>query len=92
MLRPDQTHIATIEVNLNLLRIFLKLPEHVKFLAVRQKWEQEKAGKFEILVESPDLKKVPPYDRIPWAQCVLHHEFCREDEITHIDRGELKQP
>ena len=67
----------------------IKLPDDVKFLKVRQSWEQERRGTFEILVEAPNLNEVLPGNPYPGLRCTIHNEFCKEHEITHIVRGEI---
>ena len=86
---PSQK-VAIIEVSLPMLAQFLRLPSNVNFLKVRQTWEQERAGKFEILVEAPNLQEVHPGNAFPWGKCVMHMEFCKSDEILHIARSEVE--
>ncbi len=90
MLTKDQTHLATVEISLDFLRQLLKLPQSVKFLAVKQDWVNEFGRKFEVLIESPDLPEVLQYDAIPRAKIRLNIEFCAVDEITHIVAGTVE--
>ena len=92
MLTKDQTHIAKVEISMDFLRQLLKLPESVKFLAVKQDWTTEFGRKFEVLIESPDLPEVLQYDAIPRAKIILNAEFCAVDEITHIVAGTVEAP
>ena len=89
MLTKDQTHIAKVEISMDFLRQLLKLPESVKFLAVKQT-ATEFGRKFEVLIESPDLPEVLQYDAIPRAKIILNAEFCAVDEITHIVAGTVE--
>ena len=77
-------HIGTLRVSLRFLHTFLKLPAEVKLLRVRQTWEQEQEGVFEILVESPALDGVLEGNQIPWLKATMTAEFCTKDEITHL--------
>lgn len=79
-----------VQISLGVLKHILKLPEEVKLLKVRQSWEQEREGKFEVLVESPNLLPTLRDNKYPWVTIKLETEFCREDEITHIVRGSVE--
>ena len=80
---------AIIHCSLPLIQKLLKLPEDVKLIRVRQTWEQQETGQFEILVEAPTLPETHPGQVYPWADVIIHTEFCREDEISHIVKGEI---
>jgi hypothetical protein len=88
MLRSSK--VVTLEVSLAAFRLLMKLPDDVKLLKVRQTWEQERAGKFDILVEGPDLQEVSDGEVIPWGKCTMHAEFCKADEVYHIVRSEVE--
>jgi len=77
-------------ISLPLIKHILKLPNDVKFLKVRQNWEQEQRGIFEVLVEAPNLFETLEGDSFPWVKCTIHNDFCREDEISHIIRSEIE--
>lgn len=81
--------IGLLEVNLDFLAQLIRLPDNAKFLKVRQSWEQEQSGRFEILIESPDLKDTHESLPIPWAKVILFNEFCLADEKIHIVRSEV---
>lgn len=78
-----------LELSLHSLVNLLHLPKDVKFFKVRQSWEQEQRGVFEVLVASPILEKTLPGQDYPWVRCTIHNEFCNQDEISHIVRGEI---
>ena len=80
---------GVLEINLGVLRSLLKLPEGTRLLRVRQSWEQEHAGSFEVLVESPELTETLPGHKYPWIRCMIYTEFCSQDEVTHITKSEL---
>lgn len=73
-----------LEISLAVLKKILKLPQDATFLKVRQSWEQEKRGVFEVLVSAPNLKKIYPGEALPWVRCSINTEFCKQDEIVHI--------
>ena len=77
-------HIGVLEVNFKMLEKFLGFPVTTKMLKVRQSWEQERSGVFEILVEDQKLSSVLEGDAIPWVRGTLTAEFCTQDEITHL--------
>lgn len=81
--------LGTLEISLSMLRQILKLPEGTEFLKVRQSWEQEQRGVFEVLVDSPKLHETTPGNTFPWINCTIHTEFCKQDEVTHIVRSEI---
>ena len=77
-------HIGILQVSFGVLHTFLKFPAEAKMLRVRQSWEQEQRGEFEILVESPALNGVLEGNKIPWIKATLTAEFCTQDEIVHL--------
>ena len=83
-------NIGTLQVSLRFLHTFLKLPAATKLLRVRQTWEQEQEGMFEILVESPALDSVMKGNAIPWVKATLTAEFCTQDEITHLKECKIE--
>jgi len=79
-----------LKISLDVLRILLKLPPDVKFTKVRQSWEQERTGDFEVLVEAPNLEETLPGNDYPFVRCTLAADFCTVDEVTHIVGGTIE--
>lgn len=77
-------NVGVLQVSFNVLEKFMGCPPDIKFLRVRQSWEQERQGVFEVLVEAPSLQEVPEGNKIPWIRGVLTAQFCTQDEITHL--------
>ena len=73
-----------LEINFTVLKQILRLPQDAMLLKVRQSWEQEKRGVFEVLVSAPNLQETLPGDALPWVRCRINTEFCKQDEIVHI--------
>lgn len=82
--------VVIVEVGMQMLARILRLPPDVKFLKVRQTWEQEQNGKFEVLVQAPNLEEVHEGQAFPWGKCVLEMEFCKADEILHLARSHVE--
>jgi len=78
--------LGIVQVKLETLRDILKLPKHTKLLRVRQDWEQERRGEFDLLVESKELNKVPEHSPIPWVQIHCHYGV----KVKGLKRSEVK--
>jgi len=89
-MNQESNHVVKVRINLAYLARLMKLPPHIKLTKVRQDWIMERSGSFEVLVESPELKEVPEYSKIPDAEIWQHYDFCREDEVSHLVKGEVK--
>lgn len=83
--------LGIIKVNLEALRRDLKFPDEVKFKAVRQTWEQEEEGTFELLVSAPNISETAPGEVFPWIRAEMKLGFCEVDEITHIKASRIKE-
>lgn len=81
---------VSIQVSVKAIANLLHLPDNVKISCVRQTWEDAQMGRFEMIVESPDLPMTYDGQPLPWGNIVFHTEFCTADEISHIVRGEVK--
>ena len=79
-----------LKISLDVLRTTLNLPPDVKFTKVRQSWDQERTGDFEVLVESPNLQETLAGNEYPFVKCTLEAKFCPVDVVMHIIGGKIE--
>lgn len=78
-----------VQISLDLLRQWLRLPETVKFTKVSQSYQDLHDGRFSLIVEGEDLPPIREGNSIPWGRVTLYTEWCNNEERTHITRGEI---
>ena len=71
---------AIVNISLAAIKEILKLPPETKLLRVRQDWENEKKGMFQVLIESPNLYEIPEGGTFPETTIEIHSDFCTSHE------------
>ena len=72
---------ALVNISLAVLKEILKLPPETRLLRVRQDWEHERQGAFQVLVESPELHEIPEGEVFPETTIEIHSDFCPSHEL-----------
>lgn len=78
----------TATCTLRVLEDLLKLG-NIKITRIRQNWEQEVSGQFEMLLESADFDEVPENSKFPEATIMIHSEYCRHCNNNRVVKSEL---
>ena len=82
--------LGVISISFETLRQLLKLPPDVQLVRVLPADNTYEPYNIRLVVTAHDLPLVCAGSVIPDVTVLVHTEFCREDEISHIVKGELK--
>ena len=82
-------HLLIVRASVPWFNEFLKLPKEIKVIRIRQTWEQELSGGFEVLLEGDPLPEVPEGGAIPEGSIITHSEYCPACEKHHVVRSEI---
>ena len=82
--------LAVIKVTLILLKNIMSLPNDIKITRLRQSWEQERDGVFEMLAEGESLPEVMEGQAIPEARIIVHLNYCDKCNRSVIGSSEVK--